>query len=70
MAKKTDKVCKRYNLLLDTIDRYENFKYVPRELSISWCNDSICWLWKWRKISREEMESLCERMIAVMAMYR
>lgn len=69
MKKKVDKELYRYRLLIETIEKYENFKYVPRELSISWCNDSICWLWKWRKISREEMESLCERMVEIMKMY-
>lgn len=66
-AKKSDRLY-RYNLLIDTIERYENFKYVPRELSIDWCCDSIAWLWKWRKITAEEKDSLCERMISIMNM--
>ena len=60
----------RYNLLIDTIERYENFKYVPNTLSISWCCDSIDWLWKWRKITKQEMESLCDRMILIIEMYK
>ena len=59
---------KRYDLLIDTIERYESFRYVDRSLSISWCCDSIAWLWKWRKISEEEKDSLCDRMIAIMQM--
>lgn len=73
MKNKTNKAGmenKRYNLLIDTIKRYENFKYVPRELSIGWCCDCIDWLWKWRKITEEEMEILCNRMIAIMQMYK
>lgn len=70
MKKKSDNVCKRYNLLIDTIERYENFKYVDRELSISWCCDSIVWLWKWRKITEEEKDSLCNRMISIMEMHK
>lgn len=60
---------RRYNLLIDTIERYENFKYVDRELSFSWCCDSIDWLWKWKKITAEEKDSLCNRMITIMQVY-
>ena len=73
MKNKTNKANngnKRYNLLIDTIERYENFQYVDRALSISWCCSSIEWLWKWRKITEEEMESLCDRMIAIMECQR
>lgn len=72
MKSKTNKAengNKRYNLLINTIERYENFQYVDRALSIGWCCDSIDWLWKWRKITKEEMESLCDRMITIMKMY-
>ena len=61
---------KRYSLLINTIERYENFQYVDRALSFSWCCASIDWLWKWRKITEAEMESLCDRMIAIMRMYK
>lgn len=70
MKGKTDNVSKRYNLLMDTIERYEDFKYVDRALSISWCCDSIAWLWKWRKITENEMRSLCDRMINIMKMHK
>ena len=68
MKKQNDKTY-RYSLLIDVIERYENFQYVDRALSISWCCDSISWLWKWRKITAEEKDSLCDRMIAIMKMY-
>ena len=66
MKKNNTKTMHRYNLLIDTIERYENFKYVSSGLDTGWCCDSIAWLWKWRKITKEEMESLCDRMIAIM----
>lgn len=71
MKKQSNKTSgnKRYNRLIETIERYENF--MPEcGLSISWCCDSIDWLWKWRKITKEEMESLCDRMIAIMQVYK
>ena len=55
---------KRYNLLIQTIERLEHGKYTA--LDEGWCCDSIAWLWKWRKITEEEMESLCSRMISIM----
>ena len=61
--KNTDE--KRYNLLVKAIERLEQGKYTGG-LDIDWCCDSITWLWKWRKITEEEMESLCDRMIAIM----
>ena len=61
MAKKVS----RYERLLDTIDRLENNKYTGG-LDSGWCADTIVWLWKWRKITREEMESLCDRVTALM----
>ena len=53
----------RYELLLETLDRLENNKYTA--LDTSWCSDTVCWLWKWRKISKEEMETLCNRVIVL-----
>ena len=68
MANSTNKLY-RYHLLIDTIEKYENFKYVPSNLNFGWCCDTITWLWKWKKISEEEMESLCDRMVVIMNMY-
>lgn len=55
---------KRYNLLVETIERLERGQYTG--LDVFWCCDSIDWLWKWRKITEEEMHSLCDRVIAIM----
>ena len=66
---RTENGNKRYNLLINTIEKYESFQHVDRALNIDWCCDSITWLWKWRKITEEEKDSLCNRMIAIMKMY-
>lgn len=52
----------RYDILLDTLDKLERNKYTGG-LDTGWCSNTICWLWKWRKITKEEMESLCNRVI-------
>lgn len=59
-----NKKCYRYELLIKSIERYENGKFA--EVDYHWCSDTISWLWKWRKISKEEMHSLCNRMIYLM----
>ena len=56
---------KRYKLLIDTIEKMEQGRYTGG-LDYGWCCDSLVWLWKWRKITKEEMESLCNRMITIM----
>lgn len=61
--KKSDKMY-RYELLLDTIEKMEHGKYTM--VDAGWCCDTISWLWKWRKITEEEKNSLCDRMIAIL----
>lgn len=63
MKSKTNKINKRYALVLDTLDRLERGMYTGG-LDIHWVGDSIGWLWKWKKITRAEMEDLCNRVIA------
>ena len=65
MAKKNS----RYERLLDTLDKLENYKYTGG-LDVHWCSDTISWLWKWRKISEEEMETLCDRVIVLFESYK
>ena len=53
----------------DEIDKalqsYENYKpYHTRK--IEWISDRICWCWKWKKITKEQMEELCDRVIKVL----
>ena len=57
------------NKFYDEIDKalqsYEDYKpYHTRK--IEWISDRICWCWKWKKITREQMEELCDRVIKVL----
>lgn len=57
------------NKFYDEIDKalqsYENYKpYHTRK--IEWISNRICWCWKWRKITKEQMEELCDRVIVVL----
>ena len=33
--------------------------------SVSWISDRICWCWKWRKITEEQMENFADRMTKI-----
>ena len=57
------------NKFYDEIDKalqsYEDYKpYHTRK--IEWISDRICWCWKWKKITKEQMEELCGRVIKVL----
>ena len=52
----------------DSLDRLEMGKY--SDLPISKISDTICWLWKYRYISKEDMERLCQKAIDVMQVQR
>lgn len=57
------------NKFYDEIDKalqsYEDYKpYHTRK--IEWISNRICWCWKWRKITKEQMEELCDRVIVVL----
>lgn len=57
------------NKFYDEIDKalqsYEAYKpYHTR--NIEWISNRISWCWKWRKITREQMEELCDRVIKVL----
>lgn len=64
MKGNADKISKRYKLVLDTLDRLERGMYTG-DFDIYWCGDSIAWLWKWKKITAEEKDMLCDRVIAL-----
>lgn len=68
ISSKTNEVNKRYTLVLKILDRLERGMYTG-SLDIHWCGDSIAWLWKWKKITKEEMESLCDRVITLCSYY-
>lgn len=54
---------KRHELLLDTLYRLETGRYTGPD--IYWCGQTIDWLWRFRKITEDEKNSLCDRVIAI-----
>ena len=50
--------------LCNAIDALECGRYCP--YTISQITDKIAWLWKWRKISRAEMEVLTNKVIEIL----
>lgn len=44
---------------------YENYKSW-HDKSISWICDRIDWCWKWRKITKDQMEELADRTTAIL----
>ena len=56
---------KFYNEIDEALQSYENYKpYHTR--NIEWISNRVSWCWKWRKITKEQMEELCDRMIKVL----
>ena len=56
---------KFYNEIDKALFSYENYRpYHPRK--IEWISDRISWCWKWRKITKEQMEELCDRVIKIL----
>ena len=52
-----------YEKIDKCLRQHENHKYAERSLdSIA---DYIDWAWKWKKISREEMENAADRVCAL-----
>lgn len=55
---------KYYKEIDEAIKSYENYKpYHTR--NIGWICNRIDWCWKWRKITKVQMEELCDRVIAI-----
>jgi hypothetical protein len=55
---------KYYNEINKVVTEYENGKsYHVR--NIDWAADRVVWCWKWRKISKEQMEELADRITAI-----
>lgn len=46
------------------LTRLEQGKYATH--SVDWCIDRIDWAWKWRKITKKQMEELAERAYALL----
>ena len=56
---------KFYSEIDKALQSYEDYKpYHTR--NIEWISNRISWCWKWRKITREQMEELCDRVIKVL----
>ena len=56
---------KFYEEIDKALKSYEEFKpYHSRK--IEWITDRITWCWKWRKITRSQMEELTERAIKIL----
>lgn len=57
------------NKFYDEIDKalrsYENYKPY-HDKKIEWISNRITWCWKWRKITKEQMEELCDRVINIL----
>ena len=52
-----------YQKIDKVLKQHENHKYAERSLdSIA---DYIAWAWKWRKITKEEMENAADRVCAL-----
>ena len=51
---------KYYKQINDALISYENYKPYHTK-TIDWICNRIDWAWKWRKINKEEMIELAER---------
>ena len=57
---------KNYYIEIDkAISRYENY-YPWKEKSIEWICNRIDWCWKFRHITKEQMEELADRCCKVL----
>lgn len=53
-----------YREIDQAIKSYEEHRqFHPRTLS--WLSDRIDWCWKWRKITEEQCDELCNRMVEI-----
>lgn len=43
---------------------YQNAFGVVGALSIEWCIDTLAWLWKFKHISKEQFDELCDLIIS------
>lgn len=48
-----------YSEIDKSLTAHERGKYAQH--SLDWCADRVDWCWKWRKITREQMEELADR---------
>lgn len=56
---------KFYDEIDEALQFYEDYKpYYTHK--IEWISDRISWCWKWKKITKEQMEELCDRVVKVL----
>lgn len=53
-----------YKEIDDSLRAIENYSYTIHD--IDWICNRIDWCWKWRKITEEQKEELCNRAIAIL----
>ena len=58
------KVRDYYKEIDDVLTEYENHKSWHTR-NIDWACDRIAWCWKWKKITRGQMEELADRATAI-----
>ena len=56
---------KYYSEIDKALQSYENYKPYHTH-NIEWISNRISWCWKWRKITKEQMEELCDRVIKIL----
>ena len=56
---------KFYSEIDKALQSYETYKSY-HIYNIDWITNRISWCWKWKKITREQMEELCDRAIKVL----
>lgn len=54
-----------YSEINKVVTEYENHKsYHTR--NIGWAADRVAWAWKWKKITKGQMEELADRITAIL----
>ena len=56
---------KFYSEIDKALQSYENYKLYHTH-NIEWISNRISWCWKWRKITKEQMEELADRCCKVL----
>lgn len=54
-----------YSEIDNAIKSYEEYKSW-HDKKIEWISDRICWCWKFRHITKEQMEDLCNRVCNIL----
>lgn len=56
-----------YKEIDSELQRFEAF--IRPSKGISWCANRIDWCWKFRKITSQQKDELCDRVIALFEIY-